>query len=71
MPDALMNGRFSLYETPEGGFHVAYIADGTEETRHLEIPAMVVKMARLGAEGKLTPMSAMQGLRDMMTDAPT
>jgi hypothetical protein len=63
--DALMHGRFSLYETPEGGYHIAYALDNTADTRHLEIPAMVVRMAKAGAEGKLSPMKMM---REMMAN---
>lgn len=67
MAKLLMNGKFSLYETPEGGMHIAYDPEGDTETRHLEIPAMVVKMARMSAEGKLNPLQAfkmMTGARD-------
>jgi hypothetical protein len=61
MAKHLMNGKFSLYETDEGGFHIAYNPEGGEgETQHLEIPAMVVRMARASAEGKLSPLGMMK-----------
>jgi hypothetical protein len=62
MAKLLMNGKFSLYETPEGGLHVAYVPDGDQddEPKHLEIPAMVVKMAKASAEGKLSPLAMMR-----------
>ena len=67
MPEPILKGRFNLYETPDGGFHIAYIADDdTDNTRHLEIPAMVIRMARMSAEGKLNPLQALKGL---MSDA--
>lgn len=66
MPEPILKGRFNLYETPDGGFHIAYMADGETETRHLEIPAMVVRMARLSAEGKLNPVKA---IKEMMSGA--
>lgn len=62
VPEPTLMGRFNMWETPEGGFHIAYIADGDTETRHLEIPGMVVRMARMSAEGKLNPMQALKGL---------
>lgn len=65
-PEPILKGRFNLYETPDGGFHIAYIADGETDTRHLEIPAMVIRMARASAEGKLNPVKA---LKDLMSDA--
>lgn len=57
-PQPLMRGRFSLYETPSGGYHVAYQADGEDETRHLEIPGQALKMARMLSEGG-NPMAMM------------
>lgn len=67
VPEPALMGRFNLWETPEGGFHIAYIADGTKETRHLEIPGMVVRMARMSAEGKLNPAKA---LKELMSHEP-
>lgn len=62
MPEAKLTGRFAIYDTPDGGFHIAYIPDGSKDTQHLEIPAMLVRMGRLAAEGKLNPMQALKGL---------
>ena len=61
-PEPALKGRFTLYDTPEGGYHIAYQADGEDETRHLEIPGMVIRMARASAEGKLNPFQAMRQL---------
>jgi hypothetical protein len=63
LPEPFLKGRFNLYETPEGGYHLAYIPDGETETKHMEIPAMAVKTARLAAEGKLNPFKALMGMR--------
>lgn len=63
MPEPLMKGRFTLYETPDGGYHIAYIVDDEDQAaRHIEIPAMVVKMARATAAGKMNPVTAMRAL---------
>ena len=67
VPEPMLKGRFNMWETPEGGFHIAYIADGTDETRHLDIPGMVVRMSRLAAEGKLNPAKA---LKEIMSHEP-
>jgi hypothetical protein len=64
LPEPLLKGRFNLYETPDGGFHLAYVPDGDgEEARHLEIPAFAVKMAKASAEGRLSPLSWLWGMR--------
>lgn len=57
MPEPVMKGRFTLYETPAGGFHIAYLPDGADDTRHLEIPGAIVGLAKASAEGKLSPMA--------------
>jgi hypothetical protein len=67
-PEPILKGRFNLYEAPDGSFVIVYIADGETETRRLDIPAMVIRMARMSAEGKLNPVKA---LKEMMTDAST
>jgi len=61
-PEPLLKGRFTMYETPDGGYHIAYLADGHADTKHLEVPGMVVRMAKMSAEGKLNPLQAMRQL---------
>lgn len=61
-PDPFLKGRFSLYHTPDGGIHVAAIFDGDEETKHTEIPAMVLKMAeRMGSGNPLSMLMNLGG----------
>ncbi len=43
-PIKIISGKFTLYQTPKGGMHLSMHADGEEEPRHIEIPAMMVKM---------------------------
>jgi hypothetical protein len=45
-PTPLVKGRFSVYETPDGGFVLAYRLDGADEDSHYRIPAFIVKAAR-------------------------
>lgn len=59
-PEPIMKGRFNLFETPQGGFHISYMRDGEEEMRHLEIPPIVAKVMK----GEMNPMTA---LRKMMS----
>jgi hypothetical protein len=42
-----MKGRFNLFDTPDGGIHISYILDDTEETLHIDIPAQAVQVARM------------------------
>ena len=67
VPEPAIKGRFNLWEMPDGGFHIAYIPDGDTDAKHLEIPGIVIRMARMSAEGKLNPMKA---LKEMMASEP-
>jgi hypothetical protein len=62
-PEPLIKGRFTLYETTDGGYHLAYMPDGEAESKHLEVPAWVVKMSKMAAEGKRNPLSIMMGMK--------
>ena len=57
-PEPRIRGRFSLYDLPDGGIHIAWLPVGMEEseTQHIEIPGQVLKVAKLASEGKLNPM---------------
>lgn len=57
-PVPAVSGRFTVYPTPDGGYHVAYLADGEDPaaTRHLEVPPMLVAIARKAlADGTALP----------------
>ena len=56
-PMKIASGRFALYQTAKGGAHLTLQVDGEEEPRHVEIPAMIVKMMMKRAyngEGEFT-----------------
>ena len=61
-PTPRIKGKFSLYDLPDGGIHIAWLANGLDETetQHLEVPGQVLKIAKLASEGKLNPMQLMK-----------
>jgi hypothetical protein len=56
-PEPRIRGRFSLYDLPDGGIHIAWLPNGAEDsdTQHFEIPGQVLKIAKMASEGKLNP----------------
>lgn len=60
VPVPFMKGRFNVYETPDGGFHIAYQKDGTEEIEHINLPGPLIRAAQMMSEGKLSPMAAIK-----------
>lgn len=51
-----IRGRFALYDIPDGGIHISWQPDGSDETQHAEIPGKVLKLAKAASEGNLNPM---------------
>ena len=58
-----LKGVFSLYETPSGGYHLAYRPDGADEDQHIDVPGWIISMARQAEGGGLNPMAMLKGLR--------
>lgn len=47
-PAVLMEGRFRLYETPNGGYKLVYRVDNEDNDRpHIDVPAAMVKAAKV------------------------
>jgi hypothetical protein len=59
-PEPFIKGKFSIYETPDHGFHVAALFDGETEVRHAEIPGAMLKMA--GMLSGSNPMTTLKNL---------
>lgn len=55
-PVAIMKGRFNLFQTPDGGFHISYQKDeeyrveGEPEIMHIDVPGFVINGAKMFAE---------------------
>jgi hypothetical protein len=62
-PEPFLRGTFALYETPDGGYHIAYKPDGEEDTRHAEIPGAALKMAQAlsGSKNPFAVIGKMMG----------
>jgi len=66
MPDPVKKGRFNLYATPDGGFHIAYQEDGSEKVEHLELPGALIRAGKMMEEGKMSPLKMLGMIKDMM-----
>lgn len=54
-PHVVHQGRYRLYEKPDGGLHIVYQRDDKDTPDHLELPGAMVNLARMAGEGKLSP----------------
>jgi hypothetical protein len=53
-PVIVHQGRYRLYEKPDGGFHIVYQRDDTDTPDHFELPGAMVNLAKMAGEGKLS-----------------
>lgn len=65
VPIILHEGRYRLYQKPDGGMRVQYRRDDKEEDDFFELPGKMVRLARTAAEGKLSPVALMREMMSM------
>jgi hypothetical protein len=57
--EAKWSGKFNVFETPNGGYHLVYVLRGETEARHFAVPAYLVKMADAAIEGRKVNLGAL------------
>ncbi len=67
LPVILHEGRYRLYQNPDGGMRLVYKRNDIEELQHLILPAGMVRLAQAASEGKINPVDLM---REMMKMRP-
>jgi hypothetical protein len=66
VPHIVHEGRYRLYEKPDGTLRVQYRRDDKTEDDFFEVPGMMVKLAKSAAEGKISPLEMMKaGMKNM------
>ena len=60
-PQLLVSGTFALYQDPDGGVHLSYRPDGTQEDQHLNAPPALLRMMQGLGEGA-GPLAAFRGM---------
>jgi hypothetical protein len=64
-PEPRVKGRFALFDTPDGGIHIAYRPEGSDKDEHFQLPGKVMKFAQAFSEGKLTnPMEMIRMMQE-------
>ena len=53
-PQVLHEGRYRLYEKPDGGIHLVYKRDDKDEEDHMEIPGAMLRLAKMASEGNMS-----------------
>lgn len=60
-PKLISRGRYSLYQAPDGGLHLAYRPEDADEDAHLVVPPWVIRAAEAAAGGQ-GPLGRMRAL---------
>jgi hypothetical protein len=63
LPNVLHEGRYRLYQKPDGGIHLVYKRDDKDTEDHMEIPGAMLRLAQMASEGN---MSFPQFVREAM-----
>jgi hypothetical protein len=64
-PVPRQKGRYNLFDTPDGGIHISYTIEGSEEVEHIEVPGKLLQMAKMMENGSMSPLKAFSALRRM------
>ena len=79
-PEPKMQGRFNLYDTPDGGLHISYQEDPTylpeydndptavikHEVQHIDVPGKLLAIAKMLENGSMNPMQAFSKMSKML-----
>lgn len=53
-PTVVHEGRYRLYEKPDGGMHLVYKRDDRETEEHMELPGQMIRLAKMASEGNMS-----------------
>lgn len=67
IPVIIGQGRYRLYQKPNGSMRIQFREDSANEDAHFEFPAALMELARDAAEGKLSPAQMMKRVMKLMS----
>ena len=59
-PSVVHEGRYRLYQKPDGGLRLQYKRDDKDTEDFIEIPGMMVRLLNRAQEGNMSPMEFMR-----------
>jgi hypothetical protein len=66
VPVIVHEGRYRLYELPDGTLRIQYRREGAETDDYIELPGTMVKLAKAASEGNMSPLDVMKAATRMM-----
>lgn len=68
MPRILHEGRYRLYENPDGGMRIQYRRDDKDEDDFVQLPGPIIALGKAAAEGKMSPIELMRRMMALMKE---
>lgn len=68
VPKIVHEGRYRLYENPDGGLRIQYRRDDKEEDDFVQLPGPIVALGKAAAEGNMSPVELMRRMMGLMRD---
>jgi hypothetical protein len=65
-PKIVHEGRYRLYENPDGGLRIQYRRDGKDEDDFVQLPGPIVALGKAAAEGNMSPLELMRRMMSLM-----
>lgn len=65
-PRVLHEGRYRMYENPDGGLRIQYRRDGKDEDDFVQLPGPIVALGKAAAEGNMSPVELMRRMMKLM-----
>lgn len=68
VPRILHEGRYRLYENPDGGMRIQYRRDDKDEDDFVQVPGPFIALGKAAAEGNMNPLELMRRMMALMKD---
>ena len=68
VPRILHEGRYRLYENPDGGMRIQYRRDDKDEDDFVQLPGPIIALGKAAAEGNMSPIELMRRMMTLMKD---
>jgi hypothetical protein len=67
-PKIVHQGRYRLYENPDGGLRIQYRRDDKDDDDFVQLPGPIVALGKAAAEGNMSPLEMMQRMMKIMRE---
>lgn len=67
-PRILHEGRYRLYENPDGGMRIQYRRDDKDADDFVQLPGPIIALGKAAAEGSMSPIELMRRMMSLMKD---